>query len=80
MQAIDEGKVDLVIDIPREYDQLGRPDAYYIRRRAVYAGVPLIMNLQLARLVIEALTRKRLEDLRTVAYDASVARSPVALR
>jgi carbamoyl-phosphate synthase large subunit len=80
MQAIDEGKVDLVINIPREYDQLGRPDGYYIRRRAVDAGVPLITDLQLARLVIEALTRKRLEDLRTVAYDASVARSPVALR
>ena len=32
---IDQGKVDLVINIPREFDQHGRPDGYQIRRRAV---------------------------------------------
>ena len=35
MDLISEGKVDLVINIPREYDQYGRPDGYLIRRRAV---------------------------------------------
>ena len=53
------GEVDLVINIPREYDELGRPDGYLIRRRAVDAGIPLITDLQLARAVIEALWRKR---------------------
>ena len=42
MEVTDQGKVDLVINIPREYNDQGRPDGYLIRRRAVDAGVPLI--------------------------------------
>ncbi|WP_437959596.1 carbamoyl-phosphate synthase (glutamine-hydrolyzing) large subunit [Sorangium sp. So ce119] len=80
MSAIEQGKVDLVINIPREYDQLGRPDGYLIRRRAVDANIPLITDLQLARAVIGAMRAKRIEDLRTLAYDEYIARSPVALR
>ena len=80
MSAIEQGKVDLVINIPREYDQLGRPDGYLIRRRAVDANIPLITDLQLARAVIGAMRAKRIDDLRTLAYDEYIARSPVALR
>ena len=80
MGAIDEGRVDLVINVPREYDHLGRPDGYLIRRRAVDAGIPLLTDLQLARAVIEAMRSRRIEDLRTLAYDEYLARSPVALR
>jgi carbamoyl-phosphate synthase large subunit len=63
MELIDEGTVDFVINVPREYDQLGRPDGYLIRRRAVDAGVPLITDLQLARAVVEALRWKSPEAL-----------------
>ena len=80
MSAIEQGKVDLVINIPREYDQLGRPDGYLIRRRAVDANIPLLTDLQLARAVIGAMRAKRIEDLRTLSYDEYLARSPVALR
>jgi carbamoyl-phosphate synthase large subunit len=80
MSAIEEGKVDLVINIPREYDELGRPDGYLIRRRAVDAGIPLLTDLQLARAVIEALRHKKLEDLQMVSYDEYLARRPVGLR
>ena len=72
--AIDAGLVDLVINVPVEYDELGRPDGYLIRRRAVDAGIPLITDLQLARAVVEALRRKRMEDLDTIAYDEFIAR------
>ena len=44
MDAIDEGWVDLVINIPIEFDELGRPDGYHIRRRAVEAGVPVMVG------------------------------------
>ncbi len=30
--VIERGLVDFVINIPREYDQFGRPDGYLIRR------------------------------------------------
>ncbi|EYF02065.1 carbamoyl-phosphate synthase large subunit [Chondromyces apiculatus] len=79
MQALDEGKVDLVINVPVEYDQFGRPDGYLIRRRAVDLGVPLFTDLQLARAIIEALRSKRSQDLKVIAYDEYLARSPVAL-
>jgi hypothetical protein len=57
MDAIEQGLVDLVINIPIEYDELGRPDGYHIRRRAVDAGIPLITDLQRAQAIIEALRR-----------------------
>ena len=47
-------QIDLVINVPRQYDAVGRPDGFLIRRAAVGAGVPLIADLQLARAVIEA--------------------------
>lgn len=81
MDVIDAGKVDLVINVPREYDQLGRPDGYLIRRRAVDAGIPLITDLQLARAVLEALRVKRHEgNLRVLAWDEYLDRRPMALR
>ena len=49
LELIDDGKIDCVINVPRTYDEYGRPDGYLIRRRAVESGVPLITDLQLAR-------------------------------
>ncbi len=77
-QLIDDGEIDLVINIAREYDELGRPDTYLIRRRAVDAGIPLITDLHLARAVVEALRRKTLADLKTVAWDKFMLRSPTS--
>ncbi|MEM9057976.1 MAG: carbamoyl-phosphate synthase large subunit, partial [Pseudomonadota bacterium] len=49
MDLIAAGDIDFVINVPREYDRLGRPDGYLIRRGAIDSGVPLITDLQLAR-------------------------------
>lgn len=59
LDMIENGQVDLVINIPRSYDDQGRPDGYYIRRQAVEAGVALLTDLPLARAVIEALKYKK---------------------
>ncbi|HKA39611.1 MAG TPA: carbamoyl-phosphate synthase (glutamine-hydrolyzing) large subunit, partial [Burkholderiales bacterium] len=64
LDVIEDGSVDLVINIPREYDEHGRPDGYLIRRRAVDTGTPLIADLQLARAIIEALRWRKPESLR----------------
>jgi carbamoyl-phosphate synthase large subunit len=77
VRAIEEGKVDLVINIPVEYDELGRPDGYLIRRRAVDSGLPLITDLQLARAVIEALRHRKRGDLKVLAYDEYLSRGAV---
>ena len=68
MDLMDSGEIDLVVNVPREYDEYGRPDGYLIRRRAVETGTPLITDLQLARAVIEALWRKRDDGLRVRAW------------
>jgi carbamoyl-phosphate synthase large subunit len=81
MDVIDEGLVDLVINVPRSYDEQGRPDGYLIRRRAVEAEVPLITDLMLARAVVDALRRYRKpEDLQIVAWDEYLRRGPTQLR
>ena len=74
LDVISNGDVDLVINVPREYDEMGRPDGYLIRRQAVDCGVPLITDLQLARAVIEALRWKTPDDLRVLAWDDYLAR------
>ena len=75
--VIDDGRVDLVINIPREYDEQGRPDGYLIRRRAVDAGIPLITDLKLAGAVVEALRSKRPHQLEVVAWDDYIGRQTV---
>jgi MGS-like domain len=79
VELIDRGEVDLVINVPREYDAAGRPDGLLIRRAAVDAGVPLITDLQLARAVIEALRRKKPGELQILAWEDYVSREPLAL-
>jgi carbamoyl-phosphate synthase large subunit len=78
--VIDDGRVDLVINIPREYDEQGRPDGYLIRRRAVDAGIPLITDLKLAGAIVEALRSKRPHELGVVAWGDYIKRGPVPLR
>jgi carbamoyl-phosphate synthase large subunit len=65
-----EGKlIDLVINVPREYDTQGRPDGFMIRRAAVESGVPLITDLQLARALVAALRAKGRAALPVRAWD-----------
>jgi carbamoyl-phosphate synthase large subunit len=80
ISVIEDGTVDLVINIPREYDEQGRPDGYWIRRRAVDGHIPLLTDLQLARAVIEAMRHKKLSTLSTQSYDEYVSRKADVLR
>ena len=68
VEAIEQGAVDLVINIPRTYDAEGRPDGYRIRRAAIDAGVPLFTDPHLAVTVIEMLrhTARGRPPLRTM--------------
>jgi carbamoyl-phosphate synthase large subunit len=68
VRAIERGKIDLVVNLPVEYDQEGRPDGYAIRRAAIDAGIALFTDLQLARAVVEMLrqTGGRLGPLKAV--------------
>jgi carbamoyl-phosphate synthase large subunit len=58
-----EKKLDLVIDIPKTYAKDEITDGYLIRRRAIDSNIPLITNIQIARAVVDAIGKYKLEDL-----------------
>jgi len=55
--------LDLVINIPKHYQQEELENDYIIRRTAVDFGVPLITNRQIALRLAEALSRYETDDL-----------------
>jgi carbamoyl-phosphate synthase large subunit len=79
VELINQGKIDMVINIPREYDVEGRPDGYMIRRRAVDMNVPLITNMQLARALVEAMAKYGRKDLKPVDWASYLARRPATI-
>lgn len=74
LDMIERGLVDFVINIPRDYDQYGRPDGYLIRRQAVDQGAPLVTDLPLARAIVEALRWRKPSSLEVLALSDYVAR------
>jgi len=65
-------RLDLVISIPAGYPHKEDHAEYLLRRKAVDFGIPLLTNLQLTRLLIEAISRKTLKDLEIKAWDEYV--------
>ncbi len=55
LNVMSEGLVDLVINIPKLYDEMGRPDGFHIRRRAIDSGISLITDRKMAGAIVEAL-------------------------
>jgi carbamoyl-phosphate synthase large subunit len=63
-ELIEGRKIDLVINIPKNYQERELSNDYFIRRKAVDFGIPLVTNIQLANRLAEALSRKDLRDLK----------------
>jgi len=62
-ELIEQRKIDLVINIPKNYQETELTNDYYIRRKAVDFGIPLLTNIQLANRLAESLSRKQTVDL-----------------
>lgn len=65
---LSQRKIDLVINIPKNYQEEELTNDYLIRRAAVDFSVPLITNIQIAQRFVEVLSRKRLGDLRIKSW------------
>ena len=76
LDLIDQGKVDLVVNVPVAFDPEGRPDGYLVRRRAVDRGVPLLTDPRLAQHVVEALATHPKGTLRAVAWNDFLRSQP----
>ena len=69
---LENGKIDLVINIPKNYQEEELTNDYIIRRKAVDFAIPLFTNLQLARRFVEAISRKSIKDLQIKSWKEHV--------
>jgi carbamoyl-phosphate synthase large subunit len=69
MEYLREGKIDLVINIPKNYQEEELTNDYMIRRQAINFGIPLITNIQLAQRFVEAISRKDLSELNIKSWN-----------
>ncbi|MBU0598566.1 carbamoyl-phosphate synthase (glutamine-hydrolyzing) large subunit [Patescibacteria group bacterium] len=60
---IKEKKIDLVINIPKNYEEEELSNDYIIRRTAVDFNVPLLTNTRLAKATVDAICKKSLNQL-----------------
>jgi carbamoyl-phosphate synthase large subunit len=66
---IQELKLDMIINIPKSFDEEELTNDYILRRKAVDFNIPLITNLQFAERFIDAMSRIKLEELSIKSWD-----------
>ena len=69
LSFIEDGKLDLIINIPKSSEEIELTNDYLVRRKAVDFNIPLITNLQFAERFIDAISRIKLKDLPIKAWD-----------
>jgi len=69
LEYLSERKIDLVINIPKNYQEEELTNDYLIRRKAVDFAIPLIAELQLAKRFAETLVSKGIEALQIKSWD-----------
>jgi carbamoyl-phosphate synthase large subunit len=66
---IREKKIDLVINIPKDFTKQELDNGYIIRRASVDFNIPLITNARLASAFIYAITRYKPEQLSVKSWE-----------
>jgi carbamoyl-phosphate synthase large subunit len=66
---IQDLKLDLIINIPKNFEEEELTNDYILRRKAVDFNIPLITNLQFAERFIDAMSRMSLEELSIKSWD-----------
>ena len=69
-KLIEEQKIDLVINIPKNLQKKELSNGYMIRRASVDFNVPLVTNAQLAHHYVQACCTRSLETLPAVPLDS----------
>ncbi|MFN3872352.1 MAG: carbamoyl-phosphate synthase (glutamine-hydrolyzing) large subunit [Ignavibacterium sp.] len=66
---LSEGKIDLVINIPKTAEKVELDSDYIIRRKAVDLNIPLLTNIQIAKRFIKALKQYKPSELPVKSWD-----------
>ena len=69
MTYLDNGKIDLVINIPKSTEKDELDNDYLIRRKAVDMNINLITNIQVAKRFIKSLRRYSEASLQVKSWD-----------
>ncbi|MFH1284773.1 MAG: carbamoyl-phosphate synthase (glutamine-hydrolyzing) large subunit [Candidatus Peregrinibacteria bacterium] len=69
LDAMMKREFDLIVNIPKHYSRPNVTDGYLIRRRSVDLNIPLVTNVQVAKIVAEALKLYGLDDLKVEPWD-----------
>ncbi|MDZ7359529.1 MAG: carbamoyl-phosphate synthase (glutamine-hydrolyzing) large subunit [candidate division KSB1 bacterium] len=69
LEYLTERKIDLVINIPKNYQEEELTNDYIIRRKAVDFAIPLITELHLAKRFAETIVSKSMEDLQIKSWE-----------
>ncbi|MBU2524266.1 carbamoyl-phosphate synthase (glutamine-hydrolyzing) large subunit, partial [Patescibacteria group bacterium] len=64
LDELAKGKIDLVINIPKNYSHEEITEGYLIRRKTIDLNIPLITNIQIARLIVNTLRKYGANDLK----------------
>jgi carbamoyl-phosphate synthase large subunit len=64
-----EGKIDLVINIPKTAEKVELDSDYIIRRKAVDLNIPLFTNVQIAKRFVKALKNYKPSELKIKSWD-----------
>jgi len=72
LEVIDNRDVDFLINIPKSYSHEEITDGYKMRRRAIDLNIPLVTNVQVAKLVVETIQKYDLKDLAIEPWKAYV--------
>jgi len=63
IDAMMKREFDLIVNIPKNYSRTIATDGYMIRRKSVDLNIPLITNVQVAKIVSEAIKKYSADDL-----------------
>ncbi|MDE0960235.1 MAG: carbamoyl-phosphate synthase (glutamine-hydrolyzing) large subunit [Planctomycetota bacterium] len=55
IEALEDGRIDLVINVPRSLERKDLTSGYLIRRKVVDYGISMLTNIQAANLLVDAL-------------------------
>ena len=69
MTYLNEGKIDLVINIPKSEEKYELDNDYLIRRKAVDMNINLITNVQVAKRFVKSMFRYNEDDLIVKSWD-----------
>lgn len=68
LDYLNEGKVDLVINIPKTTEKIELESDYLVRRKAIDLNIPLITNIQIAQRFIKAFLQLSVEEMEVKSW------------